>query len=168
MVTTSISPLSSQNSVQTPEVKLQPPPKTGGFNKLLVNEKNKLDHAMKQEGSRGISKHKLRAEMHTVRKASPTLEESYNSAMEHINTNELDEGGTKIALKRLAKQFGRLLASMAWKSVPKETASLAEKLWTSELTTALLEGDEELNDFEEHIYIELLEEWKIKNKIVGK
>lgn len=169
MVTTAISPLSSQNPLQTPEVKPKSNPAPDNFNKMLVHEKSKLNQAMNQRNPHAISKQKLRSEMHSLRKADPTIEESYSNIMDPAKTNELDEAGTKIALKELAKQFGNQFTSILWHEIlKKETGSLSEKLWSSERNRVFMEQEEELNDFEEHIYTELLEEWKAKNMIGGK
>ena len=131
-------------------------PRANDFQKILSKQINK---AKAQPAD-------VRTKMDQIKKTNPSIQKSYNNTVNTPLAKGVDDNGMKIALKELAKQFENQLQSILWTQMFKrEDASMAEKMWSSERTNALIEANDELGDFGECVYEELLEEMRVKNKI---
>jgi hypothetical protein len=109
----------------------------------------------------------IRTQMNNIKSHDPAIKKSYDDTMMHLNSSELGENGTEIALKELAKQFENQIQIMMWNRMfKKDSGSLASRVWRPQLTEALVEaGSDELGDIGECVYEQLLEEAKQKQNM---
>jgi len=157
--TASISPeLSAQ-------AKPQKPHDAKAFQKILNHEITTIKSKIHNAPQTPHKPNEIRTHMNQLRKSNPAVQNSYNNTVDSINSKHLDEDGMKIALKELAKQFENQIQSILWHQMfKKEGVNMAEKLYSSERTAALIDaGDDELGDIGESVYAQLLEEMKLKN-----
>ena len=146
-------------------LKPQKPNDANSFQKILNKEIKATESKIHNAPKMPSSPSEIRSHMNHLKNTNPPIRTSYNNTVDSINSKHLDENGMKIALKELAKQFENQIQSILWHQMfKKEGVSMAEKLWSSERTSALIDaGDDELGDIGEAVYEQLLEEMKLKN-----
>jgi len=146
-------------------LKMQKSQDIKAFQKILDKEIKVTKSQAPKVSQASLKSSEVRAHMHQLRKTNPAVQNSYSNTVDSIGLNHLDEDGMKIALKELAKQFENQIQSILWHQMfKKEGVNMAERLYSSERTSALIDaGDDELGDIGESVYEQLLEEMKLKH-----